>query len=143
MNYKLVKFKKEHLEVMDLRPHEETLLKQTDYAQYLEQSVAVTGIVDGRIVCCGGLNIMPGGNADIWLIPSIHVKRHAKLFVKVLRDWLAEKREDFQLSRMQTICLNDELHNRWMKFLGFEKEGVLKKFCNDTDYVIYGRTEWA
>lgn len=126
---------------MDLREHEKDILKY-GYAKTLEDSVAITGIVDGRIVCCGGVNIMAGGNADIWLIPSLHLPRHAKTFIRGLRDWLWGVRKDFQLTRMQTVCLNDDLHNRWMKYLGFEKEGIMKKFHNNTDYVMYGRTEW-
>lgn len=140
--YRLVKFKKEHLEVMDIREHERVVLSQTNYADILEQDIAVTGIVEGKIVCCGGVGVMHGGNANIWLIPSIYLQDHAKTVVKGLREWLFGIREDFQLQRMQTICLDDELHDRWMKYLGFKRESVMKNYYNGESRVMYGRTEW-
>ena len=140
--YRTVEFKKEHLEVMDLRQHERKLLETGQFGEYLERGVACTGLVDGRIVCCGGVNLLPGNTADIWLIPSIHVKRHTKVFVKGLREWLFTVANDLGVNRMQTICVNDDLHNRWMKFLGFKKEAIMEKFYNEDDYVMYARTQW-
>lgn len=140
---RIVEFKKEHLEVMDLRPHEHELIELGGDLSYLENGVNCTGIVDGRVLCCGGVIPMMKGNAEIWLIPSVHVSKSTITFVKELKNWLFTVRESLDLDRMQTICIDDELHNRWMKFLGFEKEGQLKKYCNGKDYVMYGRTEWG
>ncbi len=142
MEYRTVKFKKEHLEVMDLRPHEENLIKATGHLEALEEGVNVTVMVDGRVICCGGVIELHPGCANIWLIPSIHIEKATKTFVKGLREWLWSVREDMSLERMQSVCLDDELHNRWMSFLGFKKEGVMEKFCMGKDYVMFGRTKW-
>jgi hypothetical protein len=30
---------------------------------------------------------------------------------------------------------------RWIEFLGFHREGLLEKYFNDRDYVMYARIE--
>ena len=142
MSYRPVPFKKEHLEVMDLRQHEADLLRDTDYAASLESGVNCTGLVDGRIICCGGVMVLHGGTANIWLLPSVHIDKATKTFVKGLREWLFTVREELGLYRMQSACVDDELHNRWMRSLGFKIEGVLNKFFDGNDYVMYARTQW-
>lgn len=112
-----------------------------DFIENIEHtSVACTGIIDGRIICCGGVIPHKTGNSDIWLLPSAYVSSVKLTFVKELRKWLFGVRENLQLNRMQTYCLNDDLHTRWMTFLGFEKEGVMRKYFQGQDYAIWGRT---
>ncbi len=141
-NVKLIPFKKEHVEVMDVRDHEKNVLGDGRLLPVLEKSIAVTGITDGRIIACGGVTPFGTGNADIWLIPSIWIPQYAPIFVKHLRKWLFKIREDLALVRMQSACLDDELHGNWMQFLSFEREGTMKKYFNDTDYALWGRTTW-
>lgn len=137
----IVPFKKEHLEVMEIRPHEKALI--TSNAGLLDAfqagSIAFTGIVDGRVICCGGVSPFLMGNAEIWLIPSVYVERDPMIFARNLRKHLFNIRRDLALSRMQTSCIDDELHNRWMEFLGFTKEGHMKKFYNGVNYNLWGR----
>lgn len=138
--YRVTEFKKEHLMLMDLRDHEAQLLRDGyDAAEALEGGVNCTGIIDGKIVCAGGVRMIHPGCGEIWLIPTIHIHDHTKTFVKGLREWLFSVRKDLGLYRMQTICLNDDLHNRWMRFLGFEKEGIFRKFMQGRDYAVYAR----
>lgn len=113
---KIIPFKIEHLEVMDIRPREEELLKDESIKAKVLSSYAVTGFEDGRVVACGGIVPQTG---NIWLIPSIYVKDYTVEFCRELRNWLFQAREDLGLKTLHTICLNDELHNNWMKFLGF------------------------
>lgn len=125
---------------MDIREHERALLSMGEYVQELHRkSIAVTGIVDGRIICCGGIVPYANGNSDIWLIPSIHVDKVKFNFVRELRGWLFGMRESLALNRMQSFCIEDELHTRWMRFLGFEKEGVMRKYNNGLDYGVWGK----
>jgi hypothetical protein len=123
---------------MEIRDHEKLLSSGKDLS-FLEAGVAFTGIVDGRVVCCGGVIPTLGGNSDIWIIPSVHVAQYTMTFARELRKALFNIRQDLALSRMQSACLNDELHDRWMSFLGFKKEGVMRKYFNGEDYAMWGR----
>lgn len=137
---RLVKFKKEHLEVMDIRDHEQNVINVFGHAEMLEQSVAITGVVDGRVLCCGGVLPFGMGNSDIWLIPSIYVPQYKKTFCVELKKWLFQVREDLALNRMQTECIDDDLHTSWMESLGFTHEGTRRKYFNGLDYKSWGRT---
>ena len=44
--------------------------------------------------------------------------------------------------RIQIRATDDELHNRWLKFLKFEKEGTLRKYDNlGNDMNIWARVK--
>ena len=105
----------------------------------LESGVAVTGIIDGRVISCGGLIPYHHGNAELWQIPSIYVKENFMIYGKYIKKWLEDQRLIFQIRRMETICLPDELHDKWMSFLGFECEGTKKKWIYDIDYKMWGK----
>lgn len=123
---------------MDIREHERELISANSVLDF-QGSIAFTGIIDGRIVCCGGVLPYHNGNAEIWLVPSIWIKQYAAMFAKELYKWLMRIRRDLALTRMQTFCQIDELHDRWMTFLGFTCEGVVRKYHNGNDYKIWGR----
>jgi len=125
---------------MDIREHERSLLAGNNIIRSIqENSLAFTGIVDGRIIACGGIVPLNNGNSEIWLIPSLWVSSVTLTFAREIRRWLDKIRHDFALNRMQTACMNDDLHNRWMAFLGFEKEGVMKKYHNGNDYCMWSK----
>ncbi len=136
--YRLVPFKREHLDVMDMRPHETTLISQEDFSAH-ENGISFTGIVDGRIITCGGVIPTYKGNATAWQVPSIYVKDVSREYARACRQWLDKVQSDYEFHRLETVCLDDGLHNRWMRFLGFEREGVKRQWVNKTDYVMWGR----
>lgn len=135
---KTIPFKKEHVEVMDVRAHELRLLND-GLLDYLQSGVAFTGIVDGRIISCGGLNMLGYNNADLWQIPSVYVDTMTIAYAKYIRKWVLDMKRKFQLDRMETLCVDDSLHDRWMKFLGFEREGVKRRYIEGQDYALWGR----
>lgn len=124
---------------MDVRPHERSVLDMVGHVATLENSIAITGIADGRVVCCGGIIPFGNGNAEIWLIPSIYVKDYKVLFCKELGKWLFGLRTDLSLNRMQTSCIDDATHTNWMEYLGFTKEGTMRRYFNGVDYNMWGK----
>lgn len=137
----LIPFKKEHLEVMEIRQHERDLLALSEhFPTILENSTsAITGMINGRIICCGGLSITIFGSAEIWLIPSMFVIDHKIEFLKGVNEWLETMREKYNIKRMQTVAVDDKLHNNYMLFLGFEKEGVMRQYALGKDYCAWGK----
>lgn len=136
---KLIPFKKEHLECMDIREHEQVLLSNAAHLEALENSIAKTGIIEGRIIACGGILPFMNGNGELWLIPSIYVADHKLTFLKVIKAWIDEVAENLALRRMQSNCIDDGLHCSWMAHLGFQREGTLRNYFNGKDYAVWGR----
>lgn len=141
MEIKIVPFKVEHLDVMDMRGHEKQFCSNKQQMKILQDvSIACTGVGDGRILCCGGVTPTLPGVGSIWLIPSEYIQDSIIHFSRNLRDWLFQVREDLALHRMETDCIDDDLHNRWMEYLGFTNEGKKLKYFLKKDYNMWGRT---
>lgn len=138
MTVKLVPFKKEHLDCMDMRAHEASIIR-SDLIEGLEQGACVTGMYDGRIITCGGIIPTSFGNADIWQIPSVYVKDVKIVYCKYIRNWIDKTVNDLALRRLETLCLDDELHTRWMSFLGFQREGIKRQWVEGQDYALWAR----
>lgn len=137
---KIVPYKKEHVELMNLREHEKELLKDKAMYEFLEGGIASTATSDGVVVCSYGIMPQIKGVATIWLLPTIYVESKESLKVaRGAKAWIEQMQEDLGLHRMETACVADELHDRWMTFLGFECEGVKRKYCGGQDYNMWGR----
>lgn len=142
---RLIPFDVEHLACMDLRDVELRNFFQLDDAiprldSMKEIGAAWTMIHDGRVLCCGGVVPMMPGTATAWIVPSIWVNDYPRVFAKVVRERLDQLMEDMNLHRMETVCLQDELHTRWMGWLGFEKEGVRRQYdAQKNDYIQWAR----
>jgi RimJ/RimL family protein N-acetyltransferase len=136
----LIPFRKEHLEIMELGDREAALLSVEGSGEALENSsVAVTGIIDGRVICCGGVVVNRYGAGEVWLLPSKRLKDHKFEACKAIKQWLDGVALEAGLHRLQTHCVDDDFHAAWMTFLGFEKEGVLRQYIKGTDYAIWGK----
>jgi len=136
----LITFKKEHLEIMDIGAREAGLLSAEGSGEALENSsMAFTGIIDGRIIACGGVVVNRYGAGEVWLLPSTRLKDHKLEVCKAIKQWLDGVVVDAGLHRLQSHCIDDDFHAAWMTFLGFEKEGVLRQYIKGTDYAIWGK----
>lgn len=136
--YRIIPYKKEHIDCMDVREHETHLLDDQTLAG-LDNGFAFTGIHSGRIIACFGLIPYHSGNAEIWQIPSVYVKNHIIDYCKYTKEWLSSMAYELQIRRMETLCLDDKLHTRWMTFLGFESEGVKRQWIGQDDYRLWGK----
>ena len=141
---KRVLFKVEHLEVMDVRQIELDDLLALDTVRYFLKQMsgridAVTWVHKGRIIACAGFFCPLPGTAEVWLIPSVYVKEVPILFVREVRSYLEVLAETFKWNRIQTVTRVDNFHRKWMKVLGFEEEGVMKKYRDGQDYIISAR----
>ncbi len=143
MNKGFIKFNLSHVLFNDLRRHEQIFLG-IDYKKILEdlskKGPTWTLIYDGQPVSFFGGFYLWDGVMEIWQIPTIHVAKCPKFYSKMIKFFVDKYFELFHLHRMQSTCLDDALHNRWMRFLGFKKEGILKKYnWNKADYCIFAK----
>jgi hypothetical protein len=146
----IVPFDPHHCQVMDVRDVEfqDTFQLKDVYLrlQGVKESIdrgegeAGTFIHNGRILCCAGFRKLWPGVLEGWIIPSIWVKEAPVSFAKYMRRYLEAVASTFKAHRVQTLSPDDQFHERWMKFMGFEKEGVLKNYTHRKhNYGIYAR----
>jgi RimJ/RimL family protein N-acetyltransferase len=145
MELKQIIFKPEHLEVADIRPLESNGIlnlpeTQTRLEKLSQIGDATTLIYDGRIIgFTGFLEIWPGV-AEIWLIPTIYIQTASLTVARLLKNYVKVLAKTFKLHRLQTVAPDDELHNRWMSWLGFQEEGLLRQYSQfKMDYKQWAR----
>lgn len=122
-----------------MREHENILFQNPHFAQALEGSIAYTAIKDGVVMCAYGVMPYIKGIGEIWMIPSVYLQKEALRLGRRAKLWLEDTREDLALNRMETLCLDDDLHNGWMTFLGFECEGTKRKYWAGKDYKMWSK----
>ena len=145
--YSTVPFNVSHLQLMYLRQEELESIMNLEDAQARFESLthlsidAKTFMYDGRVIFCAGFFEQWPGVIECWMMPSIHVKSASIGFCRILRGYVNDIIKEFGCHRFQTNSPDDELHARFMKFLGLKKEGVMKKYThNQKDYCVYART---
>lgn len=71
---------------------------------------------------------------DVWIYPSIHMYKYRHSIIRTCLFYIQaieERRIDHKYERLQSICIDDAKHNKFMKVLGFKREGRFKKFYPD------------
>jgi len=141
----LVAFKAEHVDLLKIRAHElNTVFKLAnsyDGLKILEGlRTAWTVLYDGRILGVIGYFEMWPGVFEAFLIPSIYLTKYAVPFARIVKRHFDTLAEFHKCHRVQAIALNDALHDRWLTYLGFSCEGVLKEYnVERKDYKIWAR----
>jgi len=99
----------------------------------------VTGIIDGKIVACGGLRILWDGVGEVWLMVSRDYPIHAVVLLKrQMYEWM----RDYGLRRVQSIVRFDwKEGNRFAQWSGMKFEGVMRKmYCDGSDANLWAVT---
>lgn len=103
--------------------------------------VTMTNAYGISVAICGIIFLRPGV-AEVCVIRSPLVKKHAKDFSRMMRflvdEYLPER---FSYHRLEMyVDANWPSCDRWAKFLGFKKEGLAKCFTPDgRDHFSYAR----
>jgi len=146
IDIEIVEFHPNHVEVMEVRSIEALgIMQMEDAHDRLEQLSknsldAQTFLHDGRVIFCAGYVQLWPGVIEVWMIPSIYVKTITLSFCKLLKAYVNDIMEKHNCHRLQTTAPNDAEHDKWMKFLGFEKEGVLRKYTYSyEDYSMHAK----
>ena len=141
---KLMPFHREHLNLMDAREYERDHLIPNLSGAFFDLAESrphcYTMIADGRIISCIGAFPLWDGVWECWQIPSIYVHKYTKDYARTLWGIFDKAAERDNFRRLQTSAPNDELHNRWMEFIGFECEGLMKGYSRTgVDYKMWAR----
>lgn len=127
----IVDLEKKHLEEIDMRDHEASLDLNID-ALFDEMIFGKTAMWDGQILTCWGVC----KEGSWWQIPSKNIEKVPNGYAKKAYKVIKEMTKFFP--NAYTLCLKDELHERWMKFIGFKPiKTESATYINGKEYVAY------
>ncbi len=135
----IVPFKKEHLDKINLM-FEMTKSGKESLGSY-DGVIGYTGMEDDAVLATGGVHPMWEGVGEAWLLVGKEGYDKPKTVAK-WTDYLFQiLQEEHKLFRIQaSVAALDLTANRYAQWLGFEKEGIMRKYGPDgTDYIRYAR----
>lgn len=139
----IVPFKASHLRAMSLQSSQAYFgneIAKPGYGEMLEASgEAFSGIHNGMVVGCAGVVTIWENRAYIWALLSPESGRHFVQIHKAVRDKLATLPHHRIEAAVDT---NFAAGIRWIEMLGFEREGMMRKYTpNGMDSYLYARVK--
>ena len=94
-----------------------------------------SGIYEGECVFIGGFKKISPSVVELWLFMSDKAKTIHIIPIEI-KNYILQSR--FKYIRIQAIIRNsDEKLHRWITWLGFVCEGILKRYFNGEDFAMY------
>lgn len=129
----------EHLKMFDLRSEEAASMGAMDSQEailaLITRDTSATLVEDGRILAIIGFTDLWPGVIEVWVLPSVYANLYPRKFLRGIKRQLDGLIEGLQPHRIQTMAIADVKHDKWMRFMGFEDEGLRRKYTADqVDY---------
>ncbi len=144
---RLIDFKADHAEELF---EKNTSLATADskytlphWIRRMEREDRAFSLIDnGHLVVSGGIFPIWNGTGEAWLIPSDDIPKYKLQIIKTLKNHIKTITEEDELHRLQATVRDDfDVAKRFIEFLGFKREGLLKNFGPDRcDHIMYSRT---
>lgn len=98
-------------------------------------------VLDNKAIACGGVVIRWRGVGEAWAVISESMRKHPFTLHKAAVRVLDESIMKHRLHRIQaTVTADFGLGCKWLRSLGFEEEGIMKKYdLQLNDHIMYGR----
>lgn len=140
----IIPFSVNHVVSIDMRDHETWASREMleEFAQeHMRRGGGYSMVDDGKIIACGGVDVVWQGVGEAWTILSRHIEQHKLSLHRTTRCFLDNLIHMRRLHRVQAHVLKaDERAVRWINALGFHAEAVLESFGpNREDYILYAR----
>lgn len=120
----IVPFESDHVQMMDVQAAQRG---EIDFSR-LDRKEAWTAVVDGRPICCAGLQEMWPGRAYAWALLAHDAGRYMVRLTRAIRSRL-------DCARFQRVEMAVAAHFapgvRWARMLGFEMECKARKYMPD------------
>jgi RimJ/RimL family protein N-acetyltransferase len=106
-----------------------------------DMGVGFSGVIDGRIVCMGGILQISQHTGICWTIISKYAGNYGLQVPREIKRQLDRMMADMRLHRVETANLVDaHTHHRWCQFMGFENEGVMRYYDDQgRDYYRFAK----
>ena len=111
-------------------------------AKNLEQdNLSFTAILNNKPIVSAGMKMVWGKVAEGWVIGTDEMWKHPISVAKIIKRDFARIAKEQDIERIQTAVRKDfETGIRFVEWLGFEREGLMKKWGFDgTDQYMYAR----
>lgn len=97
---------------------------------------AFTGIVDDKVIGCGGIILMWPGVGSAWVAVSKDIEPYKVWMTRTIRGALRDIVRVFHLHRVEAVVLADS-NNRWIQSIGFKPEHhVARGYTQDKRDVV-------
>ena len=128
---KLIPFVPEHLHELNISSEPDIKINPELYLN----GPAWTAICDEGIIGCAGLDMTVEGTATAWAIfTPLFAKHYFTVHKGILRSLIVLKKQ-YNINRIQAwVDADNESAVKWALMLGFEKEGLCRKFYKGKDY---------
>lgn len=96
--------------------------------------VAYTLLDDDKVLAVGGAHVMWFGAGEAWVLVSPECLRKPASFARYAKKLFDSILQDTELRRVQaSIHVDDDRAYRFAEWLGFENEGVMRKYGVEGD----------
>lgn len=134
----LVPFIPEHFARMDVKADAREAAKHPAMIPALER-VGHTVLANDGYTVLGVIGAVPTvpGVCEVFILATETQARFPVSFARVIRKELFTLKDKYR--RIQSVSKCDEFHYRWLSWLGFSAEGVLKRYgLNGEDMIMWG-----
>lgn len=124
------------IELHDQQAISRASLSRSSIAMAVEGGMALAAVHQGKIIGMAGIYDRWEGCGLAWALFSSSLEQHRFGVFKLLKRAL----DTTPLSRVEAYVVEDHAagHNLLLH-LGFEKEGVMRKFWQDRDHALYAK----
>lgn len=142
-----MKFEKLHAyDILDRKVREEDLWLSTQNWEsaidaWYDRGPASTVVIDGDIICCGGVVLLGYQRGEAWMLMSPLFAKYPKTVYSSVKRFLNNTIKVEKLRRVQAISNPDHYKaGTFLEHLGFQCEGVLRKYGpNCEDLLMFSR----
>jgi len=145
---RIIDYKPEHAHEILAGPLNEGVPETTYQFGYTADKIGIegqtfTGVVNGYVVACGGIIPLWPGVGEGWVLASYRIHHNRFSVVRSVCVILDNLMEDHGYWRIQGATLaNWKQGIRFANLLGFEKEGVMRRYGPDgSDYIRHAKVK--
>jgi len=125
--------KPEYFDLLELRDEEKPDLENDPTSR--NKAISLIGIsnsctllYNGVVLAIMGYYELWPGVIEVWVFPSKYIPQYARPYLRVVRRYIEGIFAHCNAHRLQTSSIDNEMHTRWMGFLGFKSEGVMERY---------------
>jgi hypothetical protein len=95
-------------------------------------------LTNGIPIACGGILPLWKGVGEGWVVTSSLVEKYPITFAKTIWRETIRLIKSMDLERIQTVVdAEHTVSQRWVERMGFESEGLMKKYLGGRDFIRY------
>jgi hypothetical protein len=137
----VIPFRPEHAHrIMMVNGNSSPMKDREEIIEVWMNNPSYTLLINDEVTMCSGIVLTKWRNGEAWTLTSPLFYKYTKTCFKIIREYLDKIIEEHNLKRVQSLIESKfAWKDSWMDHLGFQKEGVLRCFGPNDDYVIYSR----